>query len=111
MKNPKHILIAISMLMAASAQAQSWGFTLGNGSGFFYDRGNSRSAGFAFVAPRPVYYTAPRYYYSEPMVNRRPCFERPQVVYRDHAAYIPRAPRTYYTSYEVSYPNYWRRCR
>jgi hypothetical protein len=111
MKNPKYILIGISMLMAASSQAQSWGFTLGNGSGFVYDRGNSRSAGFAFVAPRPVYYTAPRYYYQEPVVYRRPCFERPQVVYRDHAAYVPRTPRTYYTSYEVSYPNYWRRYR
>jgi hypothetical protein len=111
MKNPKHIIIAISLLMAASAQAQSWGFTLGNGAGFFYDRSKSRSGGVTLITSRPVYYAAPQYYYREPVVYRRPCVERPRVVYHDHAAYIPRTPRTYYTSYEVSYPNYWRRYR
>ncbi len=109
MKNPKHFIIAVSLLMAASAQAQSWGFTLSNGAGFFYDRGNSRSAGITFVAPRPVYYSAPQYCYREPVIYRRQCLERPRVVYPDHAAYVPRRPRTYSTSYEVSYPNYWRR--
>ena len=110
-KNPKYLIIAIRLLMAASAQAQSWGFILGNGTGFFYDRGKSRSAGVALIAPRPVYYSMSQYYYRDPAVYRLPCPERPRVVYLDYAAYVPRTPSTYYAGYEVSYPNHWGRWR
>jgi hypothetical protein len=133
MKNPKNIIIAISFLMAASAQAQSWGFTLPGGGGFAYSSGkggsislaNSASGGGSYAAVgRPVVYQPsyagyggavlipdrPRYcgtrIEARPSYRQEPWYHEP-VPYRDHAGYIRRGPRTSYTSHWVVYPNVW----
>ena len=110
-----HCLIlstAASLLFGASAQAQSWGFTLGNGAGFFFNqqgssgsvvrqgncgygggyRGGSGGGGYG-----PVYYA------EVPVVYHR----QPEVAYPQQGVIVRTVPYTYNTSYRISYPNRW----
>ena len=117
MNKPKYIITAISLLMAASAQAQSWGFTLPGGGGFAYSTGKNGSvslangsfSGGSYAACRgPVLipdYGATRIAV-RPSYRREPWCHQP-VPYVDHAGFVRRGPRTSYTSHWVVYPNVW----
>lgn len=108
MKTIKNLFLigTASLLLGASAQAQSFGFTLGNGASFAYSHGGGsiglssgggRRCGGGYANPYgPIYYApAPAYYTQR------------QVVYPQNAVIVRTTPYTYNTSYQISYPNRW----
>jgi hypothetical protein len=109
MKYYKYMFIAIAALtlMVSSAQAQSWGFRLGNGASFFYKQNDYRPARVTFEAPRPIYYPVAQYHCPDPVVYEPPRIERIRVLYSRPSFYFPRTPRTTsYYSHCVDYPRY-----
>jgi hypothetical protein len=84
------ILATLTTAFAASGHANSWGFTLGNGAGFYW--GNQPRTTIytttAYVAPAPVYYdrpvvfTAPQTIYMRPYQQMRPVIYSQTVIYR-----------------------------
>jgi hypothetical protein len=95
-------LIAAASL-AASAQAQSWGFTLGNGAGFYWGKQPSTTTVYsapAYIAPAPVYYTRPTVVYSQPQTvymqpyqQMRPVYYPQTVIYRSEPVVIRESHR------------------
>jgi hypothetical protein len=91
--------------LAASAQAQSWGFTLGNGAGFYYGSQPVRTtttiySSPAYIAPAPVYYTRPTVVYSQPQTvymqpyqQMRPVYYPQTVIYRSEPVVIRESHR------------------
>lgn len=90
------LLTTIAAALGTSAQAGSWGFSLGNGAGFFWGNqscGNTYAAP-AYVAPAPVYYqrpvvySAPQTVYMQPYQQMRPTYYPQTVVYRSEPVVI-----------------------
>jgi len=84
--------LASALAFAASAQAQSWGFTLGNGAGFQWGK---PACAPVYVAPAPVYYQQPVVVYQQPQTvymqpyqQMRPVYYAPTVVYRSEPVVI-----------------------
>ena len=108
------ILAALTTTFAASAHANSWGFTLGNGAGFYW--GNQpRTTVYttpAYVAPAPVYYerpvvySAPQTVYMQPYQQMRPVVYPQTVVYRSEPVVIHENHRRC-NNRKVIYPNRW----
>jgi len=106
-------LVTVSTALAASAQAGSWGFSLGNGAGFYW--GNQPRTTIyttpAYIAPDPVYYerpvvySTPQTFYMQPYQQMRPVYPQ-TVVYRSEPVVIHENP---YRCREraVIYPNRW----
>ena len=71
--------------LGSAAHAGSWGFQLGNGSGFYYNQGKQACAPVysvpAYVAPAPVYYSRPTVVYSQPQTV---IYRSEPVVIREH---------------------------
>jgi hypothetical protein len=96
------LLTALTTAFAASAHAQSWGFTLGNGAGFYWGK---QACAPVYVAPAPVYYrepvvyqrpvvyTAPQTVYMQPYQQMRPVYYPQTVVYRSEPVVIHENPR------------------
>ncbi|MCX6966074.1 MAG: hypothetical protein NTW41_12115 [Verrucomicrobia bacterium] len=93
------ILATLTTAFAASAYANSWGFTLGNGSGFYYNQGRQACAPVysvpAYVTPAPVYYSRPTVVYSRPQTvymqpyqQMRPTYYPQTVIYRSEPVVI-----------------------
>ncbi len=94
-------MLAATLVFAASAQAQSWGFTLGNGSGFYWGKQPCNPVVYsapAYIAPTTVYYERPVTYYQpqtvymQPYQQMRPVYYPQTVVYRSEPV-IVREPR------------------
>ena len=108
------ILATLTTAFAASAHANSWGFTLGNGAGFYW--GNQpRTTVYAaptYVAPAPVYYerpvvySAPQTVYMQPYQQMRPVVYPQTVVYRSESVVIHENHRRC-RERTVIYPNRW----
>lgn len=84
--------IAAALGLVASAPAQSWGFTLGNGAGFFFGK---QACAPAHVAPvyyqQPVVvYQQPRTVYMQPYQQMREVHYQPTVIYRSEPVVIRR---------------------
>lgn len=85
---------------AASAQAQSWGFTLGNGAGFYWGNQpvNRVYSAPAYIAPVPVYYERPVTYYQpqtvymQPYQQMRPVYPQ-TIVYRSEPVIVRESRR------------------
>jgi hypothetical protein len=74
MKKLTFLLTAIPLVLAASVQAQSWGFTLGNGAGFYFGNGGGNQR----CNNRPAYVAPARTYYNPPVVcQQRPVYIQP----------------------------------
>lgn len=90
------ILATLTMAFAASTHAQSWGFTLGNGAGFYWGNPpvNRVYSAPAYIAPAPVYYERPVTYYQpqtvymQPYQQMRPVYYPQTVVYRSEPVVI-----------------------
>jgi len=97
---------------AASAKAQSWGFTLGNGAGFYWGNPpvNRVYSAPAYIAPAPVYYERPVTYYQpqtvymQPYQQMRPVYPQ-TIVYRSEPMVIQNHRRC--TPRTAIYPNRW----
>jgi hypothetical protein len=84
----KKLLVPVTLAAAftASAQAQSWGVSLGNGAGFYWGKPACPPV---YAAPAPVYYQRPVVVYPQPQTiymqpyqQMRPVYAPPTVVYR-----------------------------
>ena len=91
------ILASITTAFAASAHANSWGFTLGNGAGFYWGK---QACAPAYVVPAPVYYERPVVVYRQPQTvymqpyqQMRPAYYPPTVVYRSEPVVIRESRR------------------
>lgn len=91
--------ITSALGLGSAAQAGSWGFQLGNGSGFYYNQGKPACAPVysvpAYVAPAPVYYSRPTVVYSQPQTvymqpyqQMRPTYYPQTVIYRSEPVVI-----------------------
>ncbi|MFM8765154.1 MAG: hypothetical protein ACKOEZ_10015 [Spartobacteria bacterium] len=96
------LLAAFAVASAAtSAQAQSWGFTLGNGAGFYWGNApaNRVYSAPAYIAPAPVYYERPVTYYQpqtvymQPYQQMRPVYYPQTVVYRSEPVIVRESRR------------------
>lgn len=110
-------LLILATLMAAftaSAQANSWGFTLGNGAGFYFGKQSCAPVYStpAYVAPAPVYYerpvvySAPQTVYMQPYQQMRPVAYPQSVIYRSEPVVIHENHRRC-NNRTVIYPNRW----
>jgi hypothetical protein len=87
---------AAAFALVPSSHAQSWGFALGNGAGFFFGK---QSCSTTYVAPAPVYrhvtvYQQPQTVYMQPYQQMRPVtYYQPTVVYRSEPVVIQRNHR------------------
>ena len=86
------ILVTLATALSASARAQSWGFTLGNGAGFYWGK---QGCAPVYVAPAPVYYREPVVVYQQPQTiymqpyqQMRPVYYPQTVVYRSEPVII-----------------------
>jgi len=119
MKKSTLLLTAIPLILAASAQAQSWGFTLGNGAGFYFGNGggnqrcNNRPA---YVAPARSYYNQPAVVYQQQPVyvqQYRPAPCQQQVYYPAPVYYAPARQPVYdnerrnHSNHRRGYSNLW----
>ena len=84
--------LAAAFAFAATARAQSWGFTLGNGAGFYWGK---QACAPAHVVPAPVcyerpvvVYRQPQTVYMQPYQQMRPVYYAPTVVYRSEPVVI-----------------------
>jgi hypothetical protein len=104
MKKTLLLSLAATFALAASAQAQSWGFSFGNGGGFFIARNQPVCAPVyaapVFVAPAPVYYQRPVVVYQQPQTvymqpyqQMRPVVYPQTVVYRSEPVLIRESGR------------------
>lgn len=80
MKTIIKLLVGGTMILGSTAYAgPSWGFTLGNGAGFYYGNNNPRL--------QPRYYNCPPSYYEArpvPIYHREPVYySQPRVVVRE----------------------------
>lgn len=118
----KTILLASTLTLALGsiAQAGSWGFSLGDGSGFYYNNNQRQCAPVysapVYAAPRPVYYTQPAAYYQPQTVYMQPYQQmRPAPVYYTQPTVIySQQPVIYRESHghcgkhqRAAYPNRW----
>lgn len=97
----KHILLlaTLTAAFAASAQANSWSFTLGNGAGFQWGKQPCPRVYQApvYVVPAPVYYqrpvvySAPQTVYMQPYQQMRPVVYPQTVIYRAEPVVIREA--------------------
>jgi hypothetical protein len=104
-------------------QAGAWGFTLGDGSGFYYGNNQPQQrhcapyySSPAYVAPAPVYYTRPVTYCQPQTVYMQP-YQQMQpapVYYSQPTVYYSNQPVSYRESrghcgnrQNVIYPNRW----
>jgi hypothetical protein len=96
--------ITTALGLGSAAQAGSWGFQLGNGSGFYYNQGRPACAPVysvpAYVAPAPVYYSRPTVVYSRPQTvymqpyqQMRPTYYPQTVIYRSEPVVIRESHR------------------
>lgn len=95
----KKLLVPVTLAAAftASAQAQSWGVSLGNGAGFYWGKPACPPV---YAAPAPVYYQRPVVVYPQPQTiymqpyqQMRPVYASPTVVYRCEPVVIRESPR------------------
>ena len=69
------------VLISISAQAGSWGFTLGNGAGFYY--GNQNNCERSYRQPRhQVYYPSENVYVTPAVYIKRDIYQPPVVMQR-----------------------------
>jgi len=107
---------AATLLFGVSAQAQSWGFTLGNGAGFYFNpQGSSGSVvrhgncgyGGGYGGGYSGGYSSGRYgpvYVAEaPVVYHR----QPEALYPQQGVIVRTIPYSYNTSHRISHPNRW----
>ena len=97
---------AATILFGMTAQAQSWGFTLGNGAGFYFNQ--QASAGSAVRQSNCGYGGGgggygPVYYAETPVSY----FRQPEIAYPQQGVIVRTIPYSYNTSYRISYPNRW----
>ena len=104
MKQPLLLVsIAATLAFTASAQAQSWGVSFGNGAGFYINQDRPACAP-VYAAPvcvtsapvyysRPVVYSQPQTVYMQPYQQMRPVVYPQTVVYRSEPV-IVRQPRS-----------------
>lgn len=86
------ILLATILAAAVStAHAGSWGFSLGNGAGFYFNKSNTACTPVysAPVVHAPVYYQRPVVVYAQPQTTymqpyqqMRPTYQPPTIIYR-----------------------------
>lgn len=120
MKKTTLLVSAITLALGTLAHAGSWGFTLGDGSGFYYNNNKRQCAPVytapVYAAPAPVYYSRPVTYYQPQTVYMQPYQQmRPAPVYYSQPTVIySQQPVIYRESYgncgnrqRVSYPNRW----
>ena len=120
MKKTTLLVSAIILALGTLAQAGSWGFTLGDGSGFYYNNNQRQCAPVysapLYAAPAPVYYSRPVTYYQPQTVYMQPYQQvRPAPVYYSQPTVIySQQPVIYRESYgncgnrqRASYPNRW----
>lgn len=108
------LLATLTTAFAASAHANSWGFSLGNGAGFYWGNQPRTTvyAAPAYVAPAPVYYerpvvyTAPQTVYMQPYQQMRPVVYPQTVVYRSEPVVVHENQRRC-RNRAVVYPNRW----
>lgn len=100
----KKIIVATAIACSTllTSYSQSWGFTLGNGAGFYYGNNNGSGGGHR----QRSYQCANVYYNSYAPTYYAP----PPVVYYRQPDYIPGAinrtiPYTFNTSYQIRYQN------
>jgi hypothetical protein len=111
MKKITLLLTAVALTLA-TAQADSWGFSLGNGVGFYYGNNSQRSAPVyrapAYVAPAPVYYTRPVTYYQPQTVYMQPYYKaHSRPVYYSEPVIYRESYRHCGSRQNVIYPNRW----
>ena len=72
------------VLISVSAQAGSWGFTLGNGAGFYYgNQNNQNNCGRSYRQPRhQVYYPSENVYVTPPVYVKRDLYQPPVIMQR-----------------------------
>ena len=119
MKKTTLLVSAITLAWGTFAQAGSWGFTLGDGSGFYYNNQRQCAPVYSapvYAAPAPVYYSRPVTYYQPQTVYMQPYQQmRPAPVYYSQPTVIySQQPVIYRESYSncgntqrVIYPNRW----
>ena len=121
MKKTILLISTITLTLGTLTQAGSWGFTLGDGSGFHYNNNQRQCAPVysapVYAAPAPVYYQRPVTYYQPQTVYMQPYQQmRPAPVYYTQPAVIySQQPVIYRDSHSqcgnrqqrVSYPNRW----
>ena len=99
MKKPLLLLsIASTLAFAASAQAQSWGISFGNGAGIYINQSRPVCAPVyaapVYVAPasvcysRPVVYQQPQTAYMQPYQQMRPVVYPQTIVYRSEPVFV-----------------------
>jgi hypothetical protein len=120
MKNILFLASTLTLALGAIAQAGSWSFTVGDGSGFYYSNNQRQCAPVysapVYAAPAPVYYSRPVTYYQPQTVYMQPYQQmRPAPVYYSQPAVVyTQQPVIYRESHghcgnrqRVSYPNRW----
>ena len=91
--------ITTALGLGSAAQAGSWGFQLGSGSGFYYNQSKPACAPVysvpVYASPAPVYYTRPTVVYSQPQTvymqpyqQMRPTYYPQTVIYRSEPVVI-----------------------
>ena len=104
MKKTLFILsIATTFILSASAQAQSWGISFGNGAGIYINQSRPVCAPVyaapVYVAPatvcysRPVVYRQPQTVYMQPYQQMRPVVYPQTIVYRSEPVVIRESGR------------------
>lgn len=103
------LTVATIALISASAHAGSWGFTLGNGAGFYYGNNQNNCNRSYYQQPRQqVYYPVQTAYVTPPVYVKRDLYAPPVIMQR--AVY--NSPQGY-SSYQViqrpcgGYQNRW----
>lgn len=121
MKKTSLIATAITLALGVAAQAGSWGFTLGDGSGFYYNSNKKRQcvpvySAPVYAAPAPVYYTRPVTYYQpqtvymQPYQQMRPApvyYSQPTVIYSQQPVIYRESHGHCGNNQRASYPNRW----
>ena len=86
-------------LFSITTHAGSWGFTLGNGSGFYY--GNQNNHGRSYQQPRnQVYYPSENVYVTPPVYIKRDLYQPPVIMRRA----VRNSPRGYSSQEIISRP-------
>ena len=123
MKKIALLITASTLALGTLVQAGAWGFTLGDGSGFYYGNNQPQQrhcapyySSPAYVAPAPVYYTRPVTYCQPQTVYMQP-YQQMQpapVYYSQPTVYYSNQPVSYRESrghcgnrQNVIYPNRW----
>ncbi len=120
MKKTTLLVSAITLTLGSLAQAGSWGFTIGDGSGFYHNNNQRQCAPVysapAYAAPAPVYYSRPVTYYQpqtvymQPYQQMRPApvyYSQPTVIYSQQPVIYRESNGNCGNRQRVSYPNRW----